>query len=413
MPAWLKPALGGLAVGGIGLVLPQVFGMGYETIDASLHGRIGIGLLVLLLFAKLAATSITLASGGSGGIFAPSLFMGAMVGGAVGEVSNWLLPGLTADSGAYALVGMAAMVGAATHAPITAIVIIFELTNEYKIILPLMISTIIGVLTASALTRESIYTHKLKRKGIEFERGPDTNLLKKVHVRDIMRRQFEQVPHDLPFNFLVDQLLQTARSHLPVVDDAGRLLGLIAREAGHRFVHDKHDLTDVVIARDLAGGEYPALLPSDTLDQAMLRFNESGLRELYVVEDLVDRRLVGMVRKGDLIDAYQREIVKRSAGDTFAYSLNNPHRMESVKVMDGYGIIEIESPHDFAGKVLRELDLRNRFGVNVLAIKRQSPDPEGANLRVWVPESSDRLEDGDVLVLLGRIEHINGLQRQW
>jgi trk system potassium uptake protein TrkA len=120
-----------------------------------------------------------------------------------------------------------------------------------------------------------------------------------------------------------------------------------------------------------------------------------------------------MVRKGDLIDAYQREIVKRSAGDTFAYSLNNPHRMESVKVMDGYGIIEIESPHDFAGKVLRELDLRNRFGVNVLAIKRQSPDPEGANLRVWVPESSDRLEDGDVLVLLGRIEHINGLQRQW
>ena len=413
MPAWLKPALGGLAVGGIGLVLPQVFGMGYETIDASLHGRIGIGLLVLLLFAKLAATSITLASGGSGGIFAPSLFMGAMVGGAVGEVSNWFLPGLTADSGAYALVGMAAMVGAATHAPITAIVIIFELTNEYKIILPLMISTIIGVLTASALTRESIYTHKLKRKGIEFERGPDTNLLKKVRVRDIMRRQFEQVPHDLPFNFLVDQLLQTARSHLPVVDDAGRLLGLIAREAGHRFVHDKHDLTDVVIARDLAGGEYPALLPSDTLDQAMLRFNESGLRELYVVEDLVDRRLVGMVRKGDLIDAYQREIVKRSAGDTFAYSLNNPHRMESVKVMDGYGIIEIESPHDFAGKVLRELDLRNRFGVNVLAIKRQSPDPEGANLRVWVPESSDRLEDGDVLVLLGRIEHINGLQRQW
>jgi CIC family chloride channel protein len=339
--------------------------------------------------------------------------MGAMVGGAVGEVSNWFLPGLTADSGAYALVGMAAMVGAATHAPITAIVIIFELTNEYKIILPLMISTIIGVLTASALTRESIYTHKLKRKGIEFERGPDTNLLKKVRVRDIMRRQFEQVPHDLPFNFLVDQLLQTARSHLPVVDDAGRLLGLIAREAGHRFVHDKHDLTDVVIARDLAGGEYPALLPSDTLDQAMLRFNESGLRELYVVEDLVDRRLVGMVRKGDLIDAYQREIVKRSAGDTFAYSLNNPHRMESVKVMDGYGIIEIESPHDFAGKVLRELDLRNRFGVNVLAIKRQSPDPEGANLRVWVPESSDRLEDGDVLVLLGRIEHINGLQRQW
>jgi CIC family chloride channel protein len=178
-------------------------------------------------------------------------------------------------------------------------------------------------------------------------------------------------------------------------------------------VHDKHELTDVVVARDVAAGDYPFLMPNDALDQTMLRFNESGLRELYVVEDMVNRRLVGMVRKGDLMDAYQREIVKRSAGDTFAYSLNHPHRMETVKVMDGYGIIELESPHDFSGKVLRELDLRNRFGVNVLAIKRQTPDGNGANTRVWVPESSDRLEDGDVLVLLGMTETINGLQHLW
>jgi CIC family chloride channel protein len=413
MPEWLKPGLGGVAVGLIGLFLPQVFGIGYETIDGALHSHLTIWLLVVLLFGKLLATSVTLASGGSGGIFAPSLFMGAMLGGAVGELANWVAPELTAPSGAYALVGMSAMVGAATHAPITAIVIIFELTNDYKIILPLMISTIIGVLTASALTRESIYTHKLKRKGIEFERGPEANLLKKVRVRDIMRHQFEQVPQDLPFNFLVDQLLQTARSHLPVVDEAGGIKGVVSREVAHRYVHDKHELTDVVVARDVAAGDYPFLMPNDALDQTMLRFNESGLRELYVVEDMVNRRLVGMVRKGDLMDAYQREIVKRSAGDTFAYSLNHPHRMETVKVMDGYGIIELESPHDFSGKVLRELDLRNRFGVNVLAIKRQTPDGNGANTRVWVPESSDRLEDGDVLVLLGRTETINGLQHLW
>jgi trk system potassium uptake protein TrkA len=122
---------------------------------------------------------------------------------------------------------------------------------------------------------------------------------------------------------------------------------------------------------------------------------------------------MGMVRKGDLMDAYQREIVKRSAGDTFAYTINHPHRMETVKVMDGYGIIELESPHNFSGKLLRELDLRNRYGINVLAIKRPSLEGDTPSTRVWVPESSDRLEDGDVLVLLGRTEHINTVRDLW
>jgi chloride channel protein, CIC family len=413
IPEWVKPAIGGIGVGLIGLALPQTFGLGYGAIDDALHSQMAIGLLVLLVLGKLCATSVTLASGGSGGIFAPSLFMGSMVGGIVGWAANMLAPTLTAPSGAYALVGMGAMVGAATHAPITAIVIIFEMTNDYKIILPLMISVIIAVLTANALCRESIYTEKLRRQGIDYDASPDANLLRRTPVREIMRHQFESVPQDLPFNFLADQLLQTARSYLPVVNDNGGMLGLVSREIGHRFVHDRNDLTDVVLARDLVSTEYPFLMPADRLDQALQRFNESGMRELYVIEDMVHRRLVGMVLKGDLMDVYHREMVKRATGDAFAYTLNRPHSMETVKVMDGYGIIELESPHHFSGKVLRELDLRNRFGVNVLAIKRRAPDEANGGVHVWVPESSDRLEDGDILVLLGRSETIDSLHRRW
>ncbi|HKJ00659.1 MAG TPA: chloride channel protein [bacterium] len=413
VPNWVKPGIGGIGVGLMGLMLPQTFGLGYSTMDGALHSQLAVGLLVLLVFGKLFATSITLASGGSGGIFAPSLFMGSMVGGTVGWVANQFLPELTAPSGAYALVGMGAMVGAATHAPITAIVIIFEMTNDYKIILPLMISVIIAVLTASALCRESIYTEKLRRLGIDYDTGPEVNVLRRSTVRDIMREQFDQVPQDLPFNFLYDQLLQTARAYLPVVDEGGSLLGLVSRDVAHSFGRDRSDLTDVVVARDLADSEYPFLMPSDRLDQAMQRFNESDMRELYVVEDMVDRRVVGMVHKGDLMDVYHREMVKRATGDVFAYTLNRPHGVETVKVMDGYGIIEVESPHNFTGKVLRELDLRNRFGVNVLAVKRRTPGADNGGTRVWVPESSDRLQDGDVLVLMGRTEDIDGLQRRW
>jgi len=406
------PMVGGLVIGAVGIFFPQVFGVGYETMNSALRGEMAVGLVFLLILVKMFATSVTLASGGSGGIFAPSLFMGAMTGSVVGHAANRLLPEITASPGAYALVGMGALVGAATHAPITAIVMIFEMTNDYKIILPLMISTIVGVLTSNYLHRESIYTHKLKRKGVILEKGMESNLLKSIKVQDVMRRGFESVPHDLPFNFLIDVLLQTARSRVAVVDDDGGLVGVIPREMAQKFLSEKDLLSELIIARDLVVPDPSLLYPEDTLELASLRFQEYDCRELFVVDGEQTRRLVGMVRKGDLMDAYQREMIKLESGATFAYNINRRHRMEPVNVMDGYGILEVEAPHEFSGKRLRDLDLRNRFGINVLAIKRSGG--VGRNgARMWVPESSDALEDGDVLVVLGETEVINNLRSRW
>jgi CIC family chloride channel protein len=291
--------------------------------------------------------------------------------------------------------------------------IIFELTNDYKIILPLMISTIIAVVTANYLHRESIYTHKLKKKGIELDQGMETNLLNKVQVRDMMRTEFAKAPQDMPFSSLVDLLLQTARSRVPVVDGEGRMVGTVTRDVAQKFLSDKNLLSEMVIAKDVASQDAPLVLPEQTLDQATHIFREFRCREVYVVDNLQDRHVLGIVHKGDLMDAYQRELVKRNAGDTFAYGINNPHRMEPVNVMDGYGIIELEAPHDFAGKMLRELDLRNRFGVNVLAIKRPGNGGDGPSKKIWVPESNDSIRDGDVLVLLGKTDSINELQKLW
>ena len=407
----LQPALGGLIIGCIGLAFPQIFGVGYETIDLALHGKIPLLMLLVLAVMKAFATSITLAFGGSGGVFAPSLFMGAMWGGAVGRLASVLPSGMVASSGAYALVGMAAMVGAATQAPITAIVIIFELTNDYKIILPLMISTIVAVLAANALYSESIYTQKLRRKGIDFQQGIQGNLLKNVVVRTIMHTRYDAAPQGLPFNFLVDLLLESPRSHLPVVDDGGKMVGVVSRELARRFSREKHLLTDVLVARDVVKSAFPYLLPDDSLAEATLRFNEHQARELYVVEDAETMRLIGMVKKGDLMDAYHKEMIKVQSGESFAYNINNPHRVEMVSVMDGYGILEVESPHHFTGKELKELDLRNQYGLNILAIKRKN-SALGTH-QVWVPESLDRLEDGDVLVLMAKTEILNKLETLW
>ena len=167
-PPYLKPAVGGLALGLVGYFLPQVFGTGFSTIEQALNGTLALQLLVVLIFAKILATSLTLGSGSSGGVFAPALFIGAVVGGAYGSIVHAAFPAVTATSGAYATVGMAVVFAAAARAPITAIVILFEMTLDYKIMLPLMLATVVGTVVAAKIEPESIYTLKLVRRGIKF-----------------------------------------------------------------------------------------------------------------------------------------------------------------------------------------------------------------------------------------------------
>ena len=171
IPDYTKGAVGGLILGSMLLVYPHLFGVGYGTIDLCLMNRLTIGLLFVLIFAKIAATSITLGCGMSGGVFAPALMIGALTGGFFGQVLNMVAPQITASSGAYALVAMGAVVAGATHAPIMSILIMFEMTSDYHIILPLMLSCIASSLVASTLKKGSIFTTKLRRKGINLHMG--------------------------------------------------------------------------------------------------------------------------------------------------------------------------------------------------------------------------------------------------
>ncbi len=166
IPAWAKALLGGLAVGVMGAFgSSHIFGIGHEGVELALAGALGIGMMAMLVVLKMLATSITLGAGGSGGVFAPALFIGAMTGGVFGSVVGVLFPTVTASPGAYALVGAAAVFGAAAHAPMTAIVILFEMTDDYRIILPLMLAVVLAQIIASSLNPDSIYSIKLRRLG--------------------------------------------------------------------------------------------------------------------------------------------------------------------------------------------------------------------------------------------------------
>jgi chloride channel protein, CIC family len=173
-PEWLRPAVGGLLLGGLLLALPQMYGVGYPVLQAGITGTYAIGFLLLLAVGKMLATSLTIGIGGSGGVFAPSLFVGGMAGTAFGLVVHAVLPGLDLSPGAFGLVGMAAVFAGAAHAPITAVLIVFELTGDYPIILPLMAAVALSTGVSHLISRENIYTLKLVRRGVDIQSEPET-----------------------------------------------------------------------------------------------------------------------------------------------------------------------------------------------------------------------------------------------
>lgn len=191
IPAYAKPAIGGLIVGIIGYFFPQVFGVGYETIEKMLNQELLIKTTLLLLVFKFIAFNITIGSGASGGVFSPSVFIGAALGASYGWLANYLFPDITAPAGAYALVGMAAVFAAASRATLTSIIIIFELTLDYKIILPLMFACVIADLVTWSISRDTIYTKKLSRRGINISHDIGNSISQHYKKNDTHKQQKE------------------------------------------------------------------------------------------------------------------------------------------------------------------------------------------------------------------------------
>ena len=305
---WTKPAVGGLLLGGIAIFYPQVLADGYDTIKLTLYGQLGAGLLLVLIFLKMLATSFTLGSGNSGGIFAPSLFMGAVAGGVFGFAVNYLFPGVTATPGAYALVGMAGMVAAATHAPMTALLIIFEMTSDYRIILPLMVTVVFSALVAGKLFEYSVYTVKLARRGIDIRGGKDINVLRSHQVSEIMDRKFTTIGAATPLAKIFHTIEHSSESYFVVVDREDRLKGVLSFQ-DIRSVLTEHSLDYLVIAQDLVDTETTVIHADENLEQAYNLVSVRDLKLIPVVDREDKRKVIGVLRREDLITAYNRHLI--------------------------------------------------------------------------------------------------------
>ncbi|MBU1569666.1 MAG: chloride channel protein [Proteobacteria bacterium] len=310
-PEYLKAVVGGLMLGCMGLAFPHILGVGYGSIDLALVQKLSWWLMLMLILVKILATSITIGSGGSGGIFAPSLFLGAMTGGAFGLMVHSLFPTITASPGAYAIVGMAAVVSATTHGSLTAILMLFEMTGEYRIILPLMMTCIVSTLAARNLSRESIYTLKLVRRGVDIREGREVNILKSISVKDVMNSKVETVTEKMGLGEISERVAKSKHNSFPVLDYAGKLIGILSYNDYRDALFDE-DLKDLVIARDLATMNLVTVTMENNLYDALQLISQKDFSIIPVVSPKNASELVGVVSRRDIVGAYEKALIKIS-----------------------------------------------------------------------------------------------------
>ncbi len=401
-PVWVTMTVGGAAVGAIAIGLPEVSGNGFESTDRILHGNPTAVFLLLLFVGKMVATSATIGTGGVGGVFTPSLLLGATVGGLVAHASHAIAPHLDAPVGGYALLGMGGLLAGVTRAPLLAVIMIFELTQNTAVLLPMMVVSVLAVATAQLLQKESIYVESLRSAGIVWEKTPEATSLASLKVADIMRRDVALIPRTTPLPEIVAAFLRSRSLFLYVGDEQGRLIGVLdIHNIKESFT--ERDLSGVVLAEDLVS-EIPFATPDEPLTSVneKLWFRDAG--QLPVVDGPETRRFLGIVTQRDLLGAFDSEVLKRSRLLARVRTVGEePGEVDYLELPEKHRLEEVDVPVEIEGRTLAEAALRSRYGVSILAVKRLTP--EGVERR-FVPAPADRFTHGDVLVVLGSEEAI-------
>ncbi len=415
MPMWVRPAIGALLLGVTGFVyppiltklgidpvlakaglpiirnVPHIFGAGFDTIEAALTGPLPWILLISLLFLKLLATALTLGSGNSGGVFAPALFMGAMLGGLFGLGVDMAFPQYAINPGAYALAGMAAVFVGAARAPLTAILIAFEMSNDYKVILPLMTATIIALVVAHRIHPESIYTLKLARRGLRLRFGRDVDVLDGVMVSEVMTKNPPTINENLTMGELEDYFMRTHHHGVMVVDGRGNLSGVITLQDLDRCLSNREDCRDIRV-KDVMVKSMLTAYPDESIGDALHRMAARDVGRMPVVDRNDPKKLLGAVRRNDIARAYQRGILRRDALSERA-NLLRASRSGGTEFIE----LRVEPGSSAAGKKVKDLTL-----------------PEGVLLTTRFHENehhllhgNDVLSPGDVVLALAEPEYVD------
>ncbi|MCB2180787.1 MAG: chloride channel protein [Desulfobulbaceae bacterium] len=417
----LKPAIGAALLGGLaffyphissfmtvftgdtrlGLPLidnvPHIYGSGFDFIDQVLKGEASFTLLFMLVFLKPLATSFTLGSGNSGGVFAPSLFTGAMLGGAFGYMVKFIAPGFPVEVGAYALVGMASVFAAAARAPLTAMLIVFEMSNDYMLILPLMAAGMTASCVAQWLQPDSIYTIKLTKRGIHFEQGRDMDIMQGVTVEEVMNRNPISVSHDQSLADLFALFHETHLHGFPVMGEGHELYGFVSLQDMERTLENVErtmkskdiSLQDIKVW-DVATSYPVTVFPDEAIWVAIRKMAPRDLARLPVVSRDEPKKMVGLISRSDILKAYQVGVMRKQ---------QNQFERDQISLRRGkdVGFVELVVGAESGCIGVKLSDLPLHQSTSIVSIKRHD--------QVLTPGSSSVFVSGDIVTVFCRMVH--------
>jgi CIC family chloride channel protein len=313
LPRSLKPAVGGLLVGLIAVFLPQVLGGGYAWIQSAIDGHLAVPLMTALIFAKIVATSCTISSGGSGGVFAPSLFIGSMLGGAFGTTCHRFFPAIVAEPSAFVLVGMGGFFAGVAKVPIAALIMVAEMTGGYSLIVPMMI---VSSLSFLLLGRVSLYEKQVPTRVDSPAHIGDfaVDIMDRLTVRNAVAQNpmVETIQESMPFEQILHLMLSSNQQDFPVVDKEENLSGIISMTDLRRAMADR-DVQPLLLAKDIAMGGVKTVTMDDTANRALSLMADLDVRELPVVSKDDPRKVISLVSRKDITRAYHEQVerVKR------------------------------------------------------------------------------------------------------
>ncbi len=389
-PRWviLLASMGVLGI--MGMIVPQNLGDGYPVINEALAGRLVWQATAVLAIAKIAGSSLALGCGVPGGIFGPIFFIGAMVGSSFRALCEAILPALTGPRGSYALIGLGGFLAATTHAPLTAVFLLIEMTEGYGVTVPALLTVGMAMMVAQQLEPESIDLYGLHAEGKTLHTTPLGEALARIPIGNAYLQDVETIVEDAPLAEILRRVGTSRVINLPVVDRKGCLAGVLSFEA-LRSVLGQDTLDGLIVAADLCDHDVPTVTPAASIAEAFACFERSGLDEIPVIDAAAPRRVIGMLSRANLLAEYNRLITQ---GVSLGTWIAGTHSTTS----EAYRTVTIAVPAEWVGRSLREIDCRRRLGLAVLAVRSGAATADGL---YELPDPNRRLTRGDQLVIAG------------
>ena len=412
IPQWLVMVVVGLLMGVSGYFYKEIFGVGYIAINEILNGSITWKVILVLLLLKFVLVPLIIHSGGFGGLFAPSLFLGACFGYLFAITINSIW-GLDLDTTTFVLVGMGAMLGGINTIPISAIMIIFEMTKEYNFILPLMLAVIVSTTMVQIILKGSVHIKHLEEQGYEIKEGRETNLLRSIHVSDAKLDEIELIPDQTPLPELIAKVMESPHHTFYTVNIKGIITGTITETELRPIITEYDHLKDVIVASDIINPQVITISKDNDLDYVLNLFGKWNIDQFPVVDSESPNKILGAVRRQEVISIYNRESLKVNLASGLSKELKSIKHTATAKVATGYSITEFGVPKRFIGKSLVELKIRNEFGLEVLMIKQPKEFLTGVDSEpeIITPDPEYKLKRTDTLVIFGADEKIENLRK--